>query len=200
MILVGEAASEVRKGLPILPFDNLAALEAWLDAQSRDHPGIWLKLAKKDSGVAGVGKSEAIDAGLSFGWIDGQSNPYDGTYYLIRFTPRRAKSKWSEVNVKRVAELTAAGRMRPGGLREVEAAKADGRWDAAYPPASRIGVPDDLAAALDANPAARAFFETLTGANRYAVLYRLHAVANPAKRPAAIARWIDKLERGETVY
>ena len=191
---------EVRNSLSILAFTNLAALEAWLEQQPADHPGIWLKFAKAASGIASVGKSDAIDAALAFGWIDGQLNSYDDCWFLTRFTPRKRKSKWSLINVRRAEALIAAGRMRPGGLRAIEAAKADGRWAAAYPPASSIAVPDDLAAALEADPAARAFFATLTGANRYAVLYRLHAVADPAKRPGAIAKWVGKLARGETVY
>ena len=194
------AAPEVRKGLPLLAFADAAALEAWLEAQPPDHPGIWLKLAKAGSGVASVSKSEAVDAGLCFGWIDGLLNPYDARYFLVRFTPRRPKSKWSLVNVERAEALIAAGRVRPQGLRQIEAARADGRWDSAYPPHSRIAVPPDLQAALDGSPKAAAFFAALKGANRYAILYRLHDVTDPAKRAAAVARWIGMLERGETVY
>ena len=192
--------TEVRKGLPLLAFADAAALEAWLERQPDDHPGIWLKIAKAGSGIASVGKSEAVDAGLCFGWIDGLLNSYDENYFLIRFTPRRRKSKWSLVNVERAKALIAEGRVRPRGLREIEAAKADGRWQSAYPPHSRITVPQDLQAALDANPAAAAFFATLKGANRYAILYRLHGVTDPARRPAAITKWIAMLERGETVF
>jgi uncharacterized protein YdeI (YjbR/CyaY-like superfamily) len=191
---------EVRKGLPLLAFPDSAALEAWLEAQPPDHPGIWLKLAKAASGRPSVTKSEAVDAGLAYGWIDGLLHPYDERYFLVRFTPRRPKSKWSLVNVERAEALIAAGRMRPGGLRQIESAKVDGRWEAAYPPHSRITVPADLAAALDATPAAKAFFETLKGANRYAILYRLHDVVGPAKRAQAIAKWVAMLARGETAY
>ena len=119
---------------------------------------------------------------------------------MIRYTPRRPRSKWSAINARRAEALLAEGRVRPGGLAQIEAAKADGRWDAAYPPASQIGVPDDLAAALAENPKAEAFFATLKGANRYAVLYRLHDVRDPEKRAAAIAKWVAMLERGETAY
>lgn len=200
--------AETRNDLPILAFADAAALEAWLDAQAAsiaadqvdDHRGIWLKLAKNGSGVASVGRQEAVDAGLCFGWIDGLINAYDEAFYLLRFTPRRRKSKWSLINVERAEVLIAEKRVRPGGLREIEAAKADGRWDAAYPPPSRMEVPDDLAQALAANPKARAFFETLKGANRYGVLYRLHEVQKPDKRAAAIAKWVAMLEREETLY
>jgi uncharacterized protein YdeI (YjbR/CyaY-like superfamily) len=196
--------TETRNELPIMAFADAAALEAWLEAQASDapdeHRGIWLKLAKAGSGVASVSRQEAIDAGLCFGWIDGLINSYDEAFFLIRYTPRRKRSKWSLVNVERAAALMAEGRVRPGGMREIEAAKADGRWDAAYPPASRIEVPDDLAEALAVSPRAKAFFETLKGANRYAVLYRLHEVRSPDKRAAAIAKWVAKLERGESVY
>jgi uncharacterized protein YdeI (YjbR/CyaY-like superfamily) len=196
--------TETRNELPIMAFADAAALEAWLEAQASDasdeHRGVWLKLAKAGSGVASVSRQEAIDAGLCFGWIDGLINSYDEAFFLIRYTPRRKRSKWSLVNVERAQALMAEGRVRPGGMREIEAAKADGRWDAAYPPASRMEVPDDLAEALAASPQAKAFFETLKGANRYAVLYRLHEVRSPDKRAAAIAKWVAKLERGESVY
>ena len=196
--------TETRNELPIMAFADAAALETWLEAQASgaadEHRGIWLKLAKAGSGVASVSRQEAIDAGLCFGWIDGLINSYDEAFFLIRYTPRRKRSKWSLVNVERAEALMAEGRVRPGGMREIEAARADGRWDAAYPPASRMEVPDDLAEALAASPRAKAFFETLKGANRYAVLYRLHEVRTPDKRAAAIAKWVAKLERGESVY
>lgn len=200
--------TETRKDLPVLAFDGAAALEAWLEAHAAavagsevgDHRGIWLKLAKAGSGVASVSRQEAIDAGLSFGWIDGLVNAYDAAFYLLRFTPRRSRSKWSLINAERAEALMAEGRVRPGGMLQIEAAKADGRWDAAYPPPSRIEAPDDLTEALAANPKAKAFFETLKGSNRYGVLYRLHQVQKPDKRAAAIDKWVAMLERGETLY
>lgn len=189
-----------RGGLPIIAFESLTALETWLAGQASGHKGIWLKLAKKNSGVPSVSQREAVDAGLCFGWIDGLINRFDELFYLIRYTPRRPGSKWSLINVERAEALIAEGRVRPAGIREIEAARADGRWAAAYPPASRIEVPADLAAALAANGAAKAFFETLTGPNRYAILYRLHAQRDPDRRSAAILRWVAMLERGETLY
>lgn len=193
-------AETERGGLPILHFPDASALEAWLAKQPAGHKGIWLKLAKKGAGVPSVTQREMVDAGLIHGWIDGLINRFDERFYLVRFTPRRPRSSWSLVNVERVGELIAAGRMRPAGLAEVDRAKADGRWDRAYPPASRIAVPDDLKAALDGNDRANAFFATLTGANRYAILVRLHETRSPASRARKIADYVGMLERGETIY
>lgn len=191
---------EERAGLPILPFADASAIDTWLNAQPRDHKGIWLKLAKKGSGIPSITQREAVDAGLCHGWIDGLINRYDALFYLIRFTPRRAKSKWSLVNVERVAELIADGRMRPAGLATVEAAKADGRWAAAYPPASRIETPPDLEAALAANRKAAAFFPNLKGANRYAILYRLHNTKPGVARAAKIDGFVAMLAREESIF
>lgn len=174
-----------RGGLPIMLFEDAAALERWLEAQPAEHPGIWLQFAKKGSGERTVSVQEAIDAGLCFGWIDGLKNRFDERFFLLRYTPRRARSKWSLINVERAEVLLAEGRVRPGGLQQIEAAKADGRWEAAYPPASRMEVPADLAAALEANPAAKAAFEALRGGERYSVLYRLHQVQGVGKLETA---------------
>jgi uncharacterized protein YdeI (YjbR/CyaY-like superfamily) len=193
------AVTEERGGLPILAFADVDAFEAWLEAHGTKSRGIWIKFAKAGSGVASVSKQEAIDAALCFGWIDGQLDKYDERYWLIRFTPRRARSKWSQVNVKRAEELIEAGRMRPAGLAKVGAAKADGRWDAAYAPQSKAEVPPDLQAALDANPKAAAFFKTLKGAHRYAILYRIGAVKKAETRARKVAEFVAMLERGETV-
>jgi uncharacterized protein YdeI (YjbR/CyaY-like superfamily) len=181
-----------RGGLPILHFEDAAALEHWLEAQPAEHGGIWLQIAKKDRGVISVTVSEAIDLGLCFGWIDGLINRFDEDFYLIRYTPRRPRSKWSQINVERAEALLAAGKVRPGGLKQIEAAKADGRWAAAYPPASRMEVPEDLAAALEESPEAKAAFEALKGGERYSVLYRLHQVQGVEKRRAVV----EKVVRG----
>jgi uncharacterized protein YdeI (YjbR/CyaY-like superfamily) len=191
---------ESRAGLPILAFADQAALEAWLAEQMPDAAGIWLKLAKKGSGIQSVAKAEAIDAALCFGWIDGQIDKYDDKSWLTRFTPRRARSKWSQVNRERAAILIEQGRMRAEGVAEVEAAKADGRWDAAYAPASRAEIPADLVAALAASPEAGAFFATLKGANRYAILYRVSTAKRSETRAKRIANFVAMLERAETVY
>ena len=191
---------EMRDGLPVIAFEDAAAFENWLAAEPRDSAGLWLKLAKKGSGVASLSKPEAIDAALCHGWIDGQLDKYDEASWLIRFTPRKARSKWSAMNRSRALELIEAGRMRAAGLAEVERARADGRWDAAYAPQSSAGVPPDLASALAASPKASAFFATLAGANRYAILYRIEDAKRPETRAARIAKFVAMLERGETVY
>lgn len=192
--------TEERAGLPIIAFNGLAALERWLEAQLADSPGLWIKLAKAGSGIASVTKPEAIDAALCHGWIDGQLDKYDDVFWLIRFTPRKARSKWSQVNRGRAEELLAASRVHPRGLAQIEAARTDGRWDAAYAPASKAQVPPDFQAALDQSPKAAAFFETLTGANRYAILYRIETVKEPGTRARKIACFIGMLERNETVH
>lgn len=195
-----EEGAETRGGLPILHFADQTALEDWLERQPSDHPGIWLKLAKKGSSVGSVSQKEAVEAGLCFGWIDGLMNPYDESFYLIRFTPRRPRSKWSQINVERAGALLEAGRIRPGGLVEIEAAKADGRWADAYPPHSRAEPPPDLKAALDSSPKAAAFFATLKGANRYGLIYRVLDAKKPETRAKRIAEFVAMLERGETLY
>jgi uncharacterized protein YdeI (YjbR/CyaY-like superfamily) len=192
--------TEQRGGLPIIAFNDLPALERWLEAQPADSPGLWIKLAKAGSGIASVTKAEAIDAALCHGWIDGKLDKYDDAFWLVRFTPRKARSKWSQVNRARAEELLAAGRVRPRGLAQIEAARSDGRWEAAYAPASKAQVPVDLQAALDRNPKAAAFFATLTGANRYAILYRIEAVKKPETRARKIADFIAMLERHESVH
>jgi uncharacterized protein YdeI (YjbR/CyaY-like superfamily) len=192
--------TEERAGLPILAFADAATLEGWLQAQPASSPGLWIKLAKAGSGIASVTKREAVDAALCYGWIDGQLDKYDNEHWLIRLTPRKPRSKWSQVNRTRATELLGAGRMRPRGLAQVEAAKADGRWNAAYAPASKAEVPADLQAALNQSPVAAAFFATLTGANRYAILYRIEAVKKPETRARKIADFVAMLERHETVH
>jgi uncharacterized protein YdeI (YjbR/CyaY-like superfamily) len=192
--------TEERAGLPILAFADADALHRWFEAQPSDSAGLWIKFAKAGSGIPSITKSEAIDAALCHGWIDGQLNKYDDRHWLVRFTPRKARSKWSQVNRTRAVELLKAGQVRARGLAEIEGAKADGRWDAAYAPASKAEVPKDLQAALDESPKAASFFATLTGANRYAILYRIGAVKKPETRARKIAAFIAMLERGETVH
>lgn len=197
---VHSATEETRAGLPVLAFANVAAFEAWLASEPRTSKGLWLKLAKKGSGVASLSKSEAIDAALCHGWIDGQLDRYDDQSWLVRFTPRKRASKWSEVNRTRALELIASGRMQPAGLAEIETAQADGRWATAYAPASTATVPPDLQAALDASPEAAAFFATLKGANRYAVLYRIGTAKKPETRAKRISHFVAMLVRGETIH
>ncbi|MDQ2879677.1 MAG: YdeI/OmpD-associated family protein [Pseudomonadota bacterium] len=189
-----------RAGLPVRAFASLAAWEAWLEQQPRESKGVWLKLAKKSAGTPSVSKAEAIDGALCHGWIDGQLDGFDADWFLVRFTPRKARSKWSQKNRQRAEELLAAERIHPAGQAEIDAAKNDGRWAAAYAPASTATVPDDLATALDAEPKARAFFDTLTGANRYAILYRVHDAKKPETRAGRIAKFVAMCARGETVH
>jgi uncharacterized protein YdeI (YjbR/CyaY-like superfamily) len=189
-----------RAGLPILSFADASTWEAWLATQLPDSKGVWLKLAKQSARAECVGKAGAIDGALCHGWIDGQLNPFDDDWWLIRFAPRKPRSKWSEKNRKRAEQLLMKGRITRAGLTEIEAAKADGRWDAAYPPASTADVPKDLAAALDADSGARAFFDTLTGANRFAILYRIHDAKKPETRAARIAKFVAMCAAGETIH
>jgi uncharacterized protein YdeI (YjbR/CyaY-like superfamily) len=185
--------------LPQLSFASAAEWEAWLEANHDSSEGVWLKIAKKGSGIASVTNAEALEVGLCFGWINGRREAHDDDYYLQRYTRRRPRSKWSRINVEKVAELTAAGRMRPAGLAEVERAKADGRWDAAYESPKRMGVPDDLERELAVRPAAREFFEGLDSRNRYAILYRLAEAKRPETRARRLAKFVAMLEAGEPI-
>jgi uncharacterized protein YdeI (YjbR/CyaY-like superfamily) len=186
--------------LPVLAFKSQQAWDAWLASQPAQSKGLWLKLAKKSSGIASVSKAEAIDTALCHGWIDGQLDSFDDSHWLIRFTPRQPASKWSEKNRARALQLVALKRMRPAGLQEIERAKQDGRWDAAYAPRSTAQVPDDLRAALAKNKAARSFFETLDSTNRYAILYRIHDARKPETRMARIEKYVTMLIEGKTIY
>jgi uncharacterized protein YdeI (YjbR/CyaY-like superfamily) len=198
--LVARWETAEHQGLPLLTFPSVADFEAWLRDVGDGPAGVWLKFGKGECAGLTISKAQAVETSLRFGWIDGQLGKFDDQYWLTRFTPRKAKSKWSEVNRKAAIALIEAGRMEPGGLAQVEAAKADGRWDDAYAPASTIQVPPDLEAALAQNPAARAFFATLTGSNRYALLFRLHGIKTPATRAKRIETYIAMLERGETIH
>lgn len=192
--------AELHHGLPVLDFADGAGFERWLKANALKADGIWMKMARKGAGRKTLAKAEAVDAALCYGWIDGQLDAYDDRHWLIRFTPRTPRSKWSRLNRTRATELVAEGRMRRPGQVQIEAAKADGRWEKAYASASTAEVPDDLAAALKANPRAAAFFAGLKGANRYAILYRIGAVKKAETRARKIAHFIGMLERGETIH
>jgi uncharacterized protein YdeI (YjbR/CyaY-like superfamily) len=184
----------------MLGFASPVEWETWLAGAHDTSPGIWLKLAKKESGLASVTYAEALDVALCYGWIDGQKDSLDTTYWLQKFTPRRRRSRWSKVNRDKALALIAAGRMRPAGLREVEAARADGRWDAAYESQRGITVPPDLAAALAANADAAAFFGTLDSRNRYAMLYRIGDAKRPETRARRIAQFVEMLAEGRKIY
>lgn len=189
-----------RTELPVSAFANLAAWEAWLAAQPPDSPGIWLKLAKKDAGVVSITRAEAVEGALCHGWIDGQAAPFDDRFWLVRFTMRRRTSRWSQVNRTTALALMECGRMRPAGLAEVDRARADGRWDAAYAPPSQAQVPPDLQAAFASAPRAELGFAALDRRNRYAVLYRIQDAKKPETRARRIATFIAMLEQGESLY
>jgi uncharacterized protein YdeI (YjbR/CyaY-like superfamily) len=192
--------AKASRDLPVIAFKSQQAWEAWLASQPADSKGLWLKLAKKSSGIASVSRQEAVDGALCHGWIDGQLAAFDDAFWLIRFTPRQSTSKWSEKNRARALELVKLKRMRPAGLREIDRAKKDGRWEAAYAPQSTAEVPDDLRAALARNKEARRFFETLDGANRYAILYRVHSAKKPETRAARIEKFVAMLAEGTTIH
>jgi len=186
--------------LPLLTFVVDAEFEAWLAAQPEASPGAWLRFAKQGAAQPTIRKTDAIDCALADGWIDGQLGPVDDQYFKTRFTPRKPRSAWSRINRERAERLIAAGRMTPRGLAQVDRAKSDGRWDAAYASQATASPDDDLLAALEAAPPALAFFGTLNAANRYAVLYRLHQAKSPQKRAAKIAELVAKLGRGEAFH
>lgn len=192
-------SSELPTDLPIRHFRNAAAWQRWLAAHHTDK-GLWLKIARKGAGIASVSYAEALEVALCHGWIDGLRRACDERCYLQRFTPRRPNSLWSKINLGHAERLIAAGRMHPAGLREVEAARADGRWQAAYDGGATMQVPEDLAAALARNRKARAFFETLDRTNRYAVCWRVQTARKPETRAARVASLVAMLARGEKIH
>ncbi|HEY1644149.1 MAG TPA: YdeI/OmpD-associated family protein [Streptosporangiaceae bacterium] len=190
--------------LPVLEFDTPADWEQWLTEHHGTAPGVWLKIGKRgpgqSAGPASVTYAEALEVAICFGWIDGQKRKLDEEFWLQRFTPRRPGGRWSKINAEKATGLIEAGRMRAAGLREVEQARADGRWDSAYAGQRTIVVPDDLREALAANAAAGAFFETLSGANRYAILYRIGSVKRAETRARKIAQYVAMLAEHETIH
>ena len=189
-----------KRDLPVIAFKSQEAFEVWLGSQGTGGRGLWLKIAKKSSGIASISRDEAVDAALCHGWIDGQLDSFDDRYWLIRFTPRQQASIWSEKNRARALELVAWKRMQPAGLSEIERAKKDGRWDKAYAAQSTAQVPDDLARALSKNKKAKAFFETLDSKNRFAILHRVHTAKKSETRSARIEKFVAMLAQGETIY
>lgn len=185
--------------LPTLPFANKKKWSDWITKQHATSSGLWLKLAKKDSGIPSITYEEALDVALCYGWIDGQKKGFDDKYWLQKFTPRGAKSIWSKINTEKVERLIASGEMKPAGLKAVQAAKADGRWDAAYASQKNISIPDDFQAALDRNENAKANFAKLKSAERYSFLFRIHNVKKPETRARKIQQFVELLEKGETL-
>ena len=178
----------------VIVFRDAAEFQAWLAENVDRNAGVWLKIAKKGSGVASLTDDQAVDVGLCYGWISGQRRALDEVYYLQKYVPRRPRSRWSQVNVRKVEELMAAGRMRPPGLAEVEAAKADGRWDAAYTSQKDATVPPDLAEALASSPVAASVFESLSKTDQYAVILDVVTARNPETRTAHVRKAITALE------
>ena len=184
----------------VLAFASKDAWQSWLAKEHAASDGIWLKIAKKSSAVDSVTYAEALEVALCYGWIDGQKQPFDERHWLQRFTPRRARSRWSKINRDAAENLIAAGKMQSAGMREVERAKADGRWAAAYAPQKTATVPDDLQRALGKNAKARKFFETLDSRNRYAILYRIQDAKRPETRARRIAQFVEMLATGQRIW
>jgi uncharacterized protein YdeI (YjbR/CyaY-like superfamily) len=186
--------------LSVEEFVSAKTWERWLARHHATAPGLWLMIAKKGSGVVTVDVTDAIEVALCYGWIDGLRHGHDATYFRQRFTPRKPRSKWSQINRDRVEALIAAGRMRPAGQAQVDAAKADGRWDAAYAGSRTIEVPDDLTKALRRNAKSRRAFAALDSANRYAILFRIHDAKRPETRARRIEQFVTMLEEGRTIH
>jgi uncharacterized protein YdeI (YjbR/CyaY-like superfamily) len=193
-MVADETAFETRS------FATPEEFDAWLAAEHDRAPGLFVKLAKKSSGIPSITSAEAVEVALCHGWIDGRGNRVDDVWFTVRYTPRRPRSVWSQKNVATVARLLAEDRMRPAGLAQVAAAQADGRWDRAYAGSATITVPEDLAAALAAEPAAEAFFAGLDKTNRYAVLWRVHTAATPQTRANRIAACVRMLAEGRRLH
>jgi len=190
----------VADDLPVLELADRDAWAAWLGARHASSPGVWLKIAKKGSDAPSVSYAEALDVALCHGWIDGQKRPLDDRFWLQRFTPRTPRSRWSKRNRTLAERLIANGEMAPAGLREVERARADGRWEAAYDSHATATVPPDLQAALDADAGAAAFFARLDSANRYAILYRIQEARRPETRARRIATFVAMLAEGRRIH
>jgi uncharacterized protein YdeI (YjbR/CyaY-like superfamily) len=188
------------RDLPVHSFGSRAEWAAWLEREHSSSAGVWLRIARKGGGAQSVSYAEALDAALCYGWIDGRKDKLDDQAWLQRFTPRRARSRWSKRNRGRAEELIERGEMAPAGLREVERARADGRWDAAYDSHSTATVPADLLAALTHDQAAREFFATLDSNNRYAILYRIQEARRPETRARRIAKYVAMLRAGEKIH
>lgn len=197
--MIGMTESDVA-GQPVITFGTVAECEAWFERSHSDHAGFWLKIGKSNGPARTVTYAEAIEVALCFGWIDGQKRSLDDAHWLQRFTRRGPRSKWSKINREKAEALIASGSMRPAGVREVERARADGRWAAAYASPKAAEVPDDLAAALAADPRAENFFRTLSGANRYAILYRVEDAKRPETRANRIAKFVAMCHNHETVH
>jgi uncharacterized protein YdeI (YjbR/CyaY-like superfamily) len=200
MLMAKHTLLTERADNPTVRFRSQAVWEAWLEKHHAGSTGLWIKFARKISGTPSLTHPEALDVALCFGWIDGQKASLNDGFWLQRFTPRRPRSKWSQINCRKALALQEGGRLRSAGVREIEAAKADGRWQAAYAPQRTIEVPDDLRAVLKARPKARKKFEGRDSKNRYAILYRIQDAKKPETRARRIQKYVDLLLSGETIY
>jgi len=185
---------------PLLLFESASDWEAWLKENHENSAGVQLQIGKKGSGCTSVSYAEALDVALCYGWIDGQKLPMDDKFFIQKFTPRRAKSVWSKVNTEKVEHLIKQGRMQPAGMKQIEAAKADGRWDAAYASQKNMEIPEDFQTELDKNPEAKAFFDTLNKTNRFAIYFRITTAKKPETRRARIEKFIEMLTKHEKLY
>lgn len=183
-----------------MPFESKRKWSDWLAKQHDKSPGVWLQIAKKDAGIPTVTYEEALDVALCYGWIDGQKKGFDDKYWLQKFTPRGPKSIWSKINTEKGERLIASGEMKTAGLKAIELAKQDGRWDAAYASQKNISVPEDFQAMLDKNKKAKTFFASLNSVNRYAILFRIHNTKKPETRAKRIQQFMEMLERGEKIH
>jgi uncharacterized protein YdeI (YjbR/CyaY-like superfamily) len=186
--------------LPILPFASQSKWADWLAKQHDKSAGVWMKLAKKDTGIPSATYEEALDIALCYGWIDGQKKGFDDSYWLQKFTPRGPKSIWSKINTEKAERLIASGQMKPAGLKTITAAKADGRWDQAYSSQKNISMPEDFQAALDQNKKAKSFFDTLNSANRYSFLFRIETAKKADTRAKRIQQFVEMLEKNEKFH
>jgi len=186
--------------LPIISFETQQGWDRWLTEHHTETEGLWLKIAKKEAGISSVNYAEALESAICYGWIDGQKASFDDKYWLQKFTQRRAKSIWSKVNCTKALALIAEGRMQPAGIRQVELAQADGRWESAYESQSKITIPDDFQKELDNNPKAQEFFTTLNSVNRYAILFRIQTAKKPETRSARISTFIEMLANNQKLH
>ena len=193
-------ATKTSDDKPVLEFPTKAAWTRWLAKNHATSSGVWLRLGKKNSDVRSPTREEALDAALCFGWIDGQSKSEGESTWLQKYTPRTKRSIWSKINREKVRQLIESGEMHAAGLAEIERAKADGRWEAAYDSPKTMMVPDDLQSALDENRKAKAFFAKLDSRNRYAVLFRVHTAKKAETRERRIRQFVEMLERGEKIH
>ena len=191
---------ETFKDLPVILFDNQKELNEWFSKNYSQTHGIWIKIAKKNSGKTSVTYNEAIEEALCYGWIDGQVNSYNDDYYIQKFTPRGSRSVWSKINVTKIENLIKENRLQPSGLEAVKVAKSNGAWDKAYDSSSTFTITKDFQAALKENPKAKQFFETLNRANKYAIYWHLETAKRPETRKARIEKFINMLNKGEKLH